>query len=375
MQHFTDEGLRRQEGGEKVRMERESRSPGIRHRVGQIFMAGMPGTRLDETTERLVRDDHLGGIILFSRNIEGPTQVAELCRDLQELAIGYHGEPLFLAVDQEGGKVARLREPFKLFPGNAAIGRAAQPLEEAKEFGRVVAKEMRLVGLNMNLAPVVDVQRGDMERHLEGRSFGEDPEKVALLGRTVVKALQENGVMAVAKHFPGLGRANLDPHHHLPTIELDRAEMEEVNLPPFRAAMEAGVAGIMSSHAVYPVLDPERPATVSPRVLETLLRGEMGYTGMLITDDLEMGAITGTWSAAQGAVMAFEAGADVLLICKGQENVKEAMERLLEGVLGGDLSRRRLEESSGRVRNAKSKFLAKEERVVLQRVQDYFSLS
>ena len=145
-------------------------------KIGQLFMAGIPGPNLDEGTEALIRDYNLGGIILFARNIEDPIQLANLCRDLQDKAMSYHGHPLFVSVDQEGGRVARLREPFSLFPGNAAIGMDAHPVEKAVEFGTVTAKEMRMVGINMNLAPVVDVQRGEPEKHLSGRIFGEDPE-------------------------------------------------------------------------------------------------------------------------------------------------------------------------------------------------------
>ena len=172
-------------------------------KIGQLFMVGIPGPHLDEGTENLIRDYNLGGVILFTRNIEGPVQLARLCRDLQDTVKKYQGPPLFLAVDQEGGRVARLREPFTIFPGNAAIG------------------------LNMDLAPVVDVQRGKPEKQMEGRIFGEGPEMAALLGRTVVRSLQENGVMAVAKHFPGLGGTRLDPHVHLPRIDMEIDEMEE----------------------------------------------------------------------------------------------------------------------------------------------------
>ena len=196
-------------------------------KIGSLFMAGMPGTTLDEHTDELIRDRCIGGVILFSRNIENPLQLATLCNDLQESSLKYHGPPLFLAVDQEGGRVARLREPFTSFPGNTAIGEDPQSVEKAEDFACVTAKEMSLVGLNMDFAPVVDVRRGEPEKHLAGRTFGDNPEEVSALGRTVVKVLQENGVMATAKHFPGLGRASLDPHYHLPTIEADAAEIED----------------------------------------------------------------------------------------------------------------------------------------------------
>jgi beta-N-acetylhexosaminidase len=341
-------------------------------RLGQLFMVGIPGPDLDEGTRSLLKDFNVGGVILFARNIRDPLQVAGLCRDLRDLAIEAHGTLLFLAVDQEGGRVARLREPFTAFPGNAAIGASEDPLESAAEFGRVTAAEMKLVGLNMDLAPVVDVRRGEIEKHLEGRSFGEDPAQVALLGKTVIKALQDNGVMAVAKHFPGLGRASLDPHLHLPRIDVDREEIRKINLPPFGAAVDAGVCGIMTSHAVYPALDPDLPATLSPAVLTQLLRNEMRFEGLVITDDLEMGAIASRWGVAEGAALSFQAGTDILLICEHQENVREAFDLLLGRLRRGELPLKRLAESCERVAAAKARFLVPGERVSLRKVGAYF---
>jgi len=346
----------------------------LNFKIGSVFMAGIPGTALDAETEDLIREYSLGGVILFSRNIQDPVQVATLCNDLQESAMKYHGTPLFLAVDQEGGRVARLREPFTIFPGNTAIGEAQDPVDSAEEFARVTAAEMSLVGLNMNLAPVVDVLRGEPEKHLAGRAFGHDPKKVALLGRTVVKVLQANGIMATAKHYPGLGKTVLDPHHQLPTIDADRDEIEGVNLPPFRAVIEEGVSAIMSSHAVYPALDPDCPATLSYKILTGLLRQTLGFRGLLISDDLEMGAIKEGWGVSQGALASFEAGADILLICHDQKMVLEAIGRLRDKVIAGEIGFQRLEESLERIARAKSAFLRQRKRPSAEKVRAYFGL-
>jgi beta-N-acetylhexosaminidase len=323
-------------------------------KIGQLFMAGIPGHALDGETEALIRDYNLGGIILFARNIQDPGQLARLCRQIQDRATKYHKVPLLLAVDQEGGKVARLKEPFTVFPGNKAIGAAEKPVQEAEGFAVITAKEMKMVGLNMNLAPVLDVQRGELEKHLDGRSFGNDPEKVAVLGKTVIRAFQDNGVMAVAKHFPGLGRATVDPHFHLPRIEVGLEELEHINLPPFKAAIEAGVSAIMTSHAIYPALDSESPATLSPVILTELLREKMAFEGLIITDDLEMGAIAENWHVAEGAAKAFEAGADILLICKEQKNVLESIHLLRSKVLQGEITSNRLSQSVKRINKVRS---------------------
>jgi len=336
-------------------------------------MAGIPGPRLDEDTKALIREYCLGGVILFSRNIENPVQLATLVNEINDAAMKYHGKALFLAIDQEGGRVARLKEPFTLFPGNTAIGEDKDPVQRAAEFARVTAREMMLTGLNMNLAPVVDVRRGEPEKHLGGRTFSDYPERVALLGPTVIQGLQEKGVMAVAKHFPGLGRTSVDPHHHLPTIEADIKEIEEVNLKPFRSAIESGVSAVMTSHAIYPALDPDNPATLSHKIVTGLLRETLGFQGLVITDDLEMGAIGKKWGVPAGASAAFEAGADILLICEDQDMVLESIKTLRQGLLKGEISSHRLHRSIERIMAAKSRFLKNPKKVSLKDVEKYFS--
>jgi len=342
-------------------------------RIGRLFMAGMPGPELDTGTETLIREYGLGGIILFSRNIQDPVQLATLCCDLQKLSLRYHGISLFLAVDQEGGRVARLRAPFTEFPGQTEIGNDPDPLGKAKEFARVTAREMKLVGLNMDLTPVLDVPRGSPERHLIGRTFGEDAETVASLGCTVIRELQEDGVMAVAKHFPGLGMADFDPHKSLPEIPLDRNELENVDIPPFRAAVRAGVTGVMSSHAVYPSLDPVNSATLSHRILTGLLRKGLGYDGLILTDDLEMGAISSGKGVVDGAVEAFRAGADILLICQDQRYVLESMGLLSKKLLVGEIGLQRFRDSLARIGVAKERFLKRSETVSIAAVKEYFN--
>ena len=233
---------------------------------------------------------------------------------------------------------------------------------------------MRLVGLNMDMAPVVDVRMGEPEQHLDGRLFSDDPQRVAMLGRHVIQGLQENGVMAVAKHFPGLGKATRDPHHDLPTIAADLREMEETHLVPFRAAMEQGVSAVMTSHGLYPALDPKSPGTLSHRIITGLLREELGFDGLVITDDLEMGAIQKKWGVAQGAVAAFAAGCDILLICKDQDAVLEGMARLRDALLREEVPMGRLHRSVDRVMTAKERFLRKGGRVSLREVAAYFNM-
>jgi beta-N-acetylhexosaminidase len=344
----------------------------ITQKIGRLFIGSMPGPELDDNTTTLIKDYHLGGIILFKRNIVDPIQLARLCRDIQRVSMENSGLPLFLAIDQEGGRVARLREPFTQFPGNAAIVESPDPEKSALHFARTTAREMSLVGLNMNMAPVLDVAQPNMDAHLVGRPFSHDPLQVAALGKIVINTLQQGGIMAVAKHFPGLGKSDLDPHLHLPTIHATLEEMESMHLPPFAGAIEARVSAIMSSHAVYPALEPGIPATLSRRIMTDLLRERMRFDGLIISDDLEMGAISKERGLPRGAADAFEAGIDLLLICSDHSLLLASMELLRDRVLKEDIPYERLEESLERIAKYKRRFLHPPKKISLKTVKEYF---
>jgi len=344
----------------------------ITQKIGRLFIGGMPGPELDADTINIIKYYHLGGIILFSRNIIDPIQLAHLCKDLQRVSMENSGYPLFLAIDQEGGRVARLKEPFTQFPGNAAIGEDSDPEQSALHFAGTTVREMSLVGLNMNLAPVMDVAQVDMDSHLVGRSFSRDPLIVTKLGKIVINTLQQGGIMAVAKHFPGLGKSDLDPHLNLPTVHVTLEEMESIHLPPFAGAIEANVSAIMSSHAVYPTLEPGRPATLSRKIITDLLRKKMHFIGLIISDDLEMGAIAKERGLPEGAADAFEAGIDLLLICKNQSHLVDSIELIRDKVLKGEIPYERLEKSLERIAKYKKRFLYPRKRISLKAVKEYF---
>jgi beta-N-acetylhexosaminidase len=337
-------------------------------------MIGMPGTDLDKETQNLVRNFNIGGIILFSRNISDPIQLASLCRDIKDTSYKYHGNSIFIATDQEGGRVARLKEPFSVFPGNEIIGMDNASVNKAIEFGTVTAREMKLVGLNMNMAPVMDVRHGKIDKHLEGRLLSDDPESVSKIGGSIIKSLQKNGVMSVAKHFPGLGKARFDPHLTQLRIESELVEIEKKDLPPFLTAINHKVSAIMTSHAVYPALDPEYPATLSSNILIDLLRKSMKFKGLIITDDLEMGAISNTCGVSQGALASFKAGADILLICENQDNVLESIKLIRNSILEDKKSLERLNDSYERIITTKKKFFKSEKKVSYEEVKKYFSI-
>jgi beta-N-acetylhexosaminidase len=287
---------------------------------GRLFMVGLPGPRLDPVARELVRDLKVGGIILFARNIETPAQVWELTRDLQREALAAGGPPLLIAVDQEGGPVQRLKAPFTLMPPARELGERSSPAQVA-ELSRRVARELALVGINVNLAPVLDVPRGP-DCPLWDRCYATDAARVAAFGAAAVRGYLEGGVLPVAKHFPGLGDTVADSHQVLPQAQDAGAEREN-HLLPFRAALAAGAPLVMTAHLMVPAWD-ERPATLSPVALTQILRQKLGFEGVIITDDLEMGGITSQLSPEQGARAALAAGADLLLICNRPEAAREA---------------------------------------------------
>jgi len=341
--------------------------------IGQLFIGGMPGPQLDYNTIQLIKDYHLSGIILFDRNITDPMQLAHLSMDIQTLSMDQAGIPSFLAIDQEGGRVARLTKPFTLFSGNSRIGEDSRAKERARFFAKTTAVEMSLVGLNMDMAPVLDVAKPGVDPHLEGRCFSESPDMVASLGKIVISELQQNGIISVAKHFPGLGKANTDPHSELPIIEADQDEMKTVHLLPFAGAIEAHVSAIMSSHAVYPSLDGGLPATLSKKIMRELLRERMGFNGLIISDDLEMGAIANLpGGVPESAANAFEAGIDLMLICSKQEYILESIGVIRKRLLKGEVSFGRLRISLERIAKYKDRFLLPPKILSLHSVKSYF---
>jgi beta-N-acetylhexosaminidase len=290
-------------------------------------MVGLPGPRADAGARELVRDLKVGGVILFARNLESPEQVWELCRDLQREALAAGQKPLLIAVDQEGGEVQRLKAPFTIIPPARDLGISATQ-EEVEVLCRRVGRELALVGVTMNLAPVLDVPRSPA-CPLWRRAYSSDPMRGARYGLAAIRGYLSGGVIPVAKHFPGLGDTMADSHQVLPSA-LSRDAKREADLLPFREAVAAGAPAIMTAHLVVPAWDETRPATLSPVALQDWLRRRLGFQGVIITDDLEMGAIAGSRAAPDAARESLDAGADLLLICN---NIPGAWDtaRLLAG--------------------------------------------
>jgi beta-N-acetylhexosaminidase len=321
--------------------------------AGQRLMAGFEGTRWDSGLHHLIVDLRVGGLILFKRNVESPAQLAELCRSAQLRARDGGQPPLFIAIDQEGGAVARLGPPFTQFPATPPITNAA----EAARFAEITAAELASVGINMNLAPVLDVAPAGLDSVMAGRAFSSNPDQVGRLGETVIEGLQSRGIMAVAKHFPGIGRTTLDSHLDLPVLDADLSSLEGCDIIPFRAAIEKKVAGVMLSHILYSRLDPEWPASLSAPIARDLLRKRLGFKGLVITDDLEMGAIARHYGFTAAIRQVLRAHIDVALICRSADKVETA-HALMTRKIGESAKRReRAEATAARIMALKSAYL------------------
>jgi beta-N-acetylhexosaminidase len=279
---------------------------------GQLLFVGFEGGELPTDLAELVGLGRVGGVVLFDRNVQDPVQLRALVNALH--ANAPPGSPLTVAIDQEGGRVQRLRRPWTEWPPMRRVGQRDRP-DETRELGRALAGELADLGIDLDFAPVVDVDTNPGNPVIGDRSFARTPGAVARHGAAFIEGLQTGGVGACAKHFPGHGDTHLDSHLALPRVDYDLERLRSVELPPFRAAAEAGVASMMTAHVVVARLDPELPATLSPAALE-LLRDEIGFDGLVFGDDLEMAAVADHFSPRDSVRRALEAGCDALLVCR-----------------------------------------------------------
>lgn len=329
-------------------------SKDMRRHAGQLAIAGFRGLAIPAELASLAREFDLGGIILFARNIESPEQVADLSRQARELS---RELPLWVSVDQEGGRVARLKSPFTLWPPMNTLGRSGDEAL-AERFARALAAELRAVGVSMDYTPVLDILTNLKNPVIGDRSLAQTAGDVARLGAAIIRTLQGEGIAASGKHFPGHGDTSVDSHFELPLMEHPPDRLEAVELVPFRAAIEARVASIMMAHILIPALDDQRPATLSPAIVTGLLKQRLGYDGLVLSDDLEMKAISGRYGMAEATVMAVSAGCDAVLMCgEEQDPQAQAIEAVIRAVEDDTLPLARAEDALARHRRVKERFL------------------
>jgi len=294
--------------------------------------------------------------MLFPRNIESPTQLQALIHGLQEVARSRGDLPLLIAVDQEGGRVARLKSPFTAFPSAARLARAGSE-QRVHEVGRAIALELRAVGITMNMAPVLDVLTNPANPVIGDRAYGSDPVTVARLGAAFIRGTHAAGVLATGKHFPGHGDTALDSHVARPVSDRSLAQMDACELLPFRAAIHAGLGALMTAHVRYPAWDPAYPATLSRAILTGVLRGQLGFAGAIVTDDLGMQGVADAFPWEEVPPRALQAGADLLLVCHHRQRQEQAYTEVLRAVHEGELCETRVEEACARVRALQARLI------------------
>lgn len=321
--------------------------------IGQLFMIGFDGTTVSPELASFLKEYKPGGVILFSRNLESMAQTVELTQDLQRCS---PHSPLLISIDQEGGRVSRLPKGFTIFPPCEVLGRCRSS-ELAYAAAATTAKELRAVGINMNMSPVLDVNSNPTNPVIGDRAFGTTPDVVSELGLATVGGLQDNRVVACGKHFPGHGDTTSDSHKELPIVSATRERLDRIEFPPFRHAVTNGVATMMTAHVVYQALDENRPATLSPSIIGRLLREELHYDGVVLTDDLEMHAIIDHYGIGDATIQAIQAGCDMPLICKDRDRIVAGLNAVDKAVADGDISAGRLAQSLARIRRLKERFL------------------
>ncbi|MEO8678725.1 MAG: beta-N-acetylhexosaminidase [Vicinamibacterales bacterium] len=327
-----------------------------RRDIGQFLIGSIPGTTLPVEFRSLAREFDLGGIILFSRNIEVPEQVAEMAMESEALG---RTAPAWVSVDQEGGRVARLKEPFTRWPAMASLGRAGKDGDAlAARFAGALASELKAVGVTLDYAPVLDIHTNPTNPIIGDRALAERAEDVGRLARIIIRTLQGAGVAACGKHFPGHGDTSTDSHHELPLVEHGPDRLRAIEFEPFRAAIAEQVAFIMTAHVLVPAIDEFRPSTLSPDVVQALLRDELHYDGVILSDDLEMKAVSARYEVPEAAVEAIRAGCDAVLVCSGDIDLQgRTLEALVRSVESGRIPATRVDDAFARLRRVKERFL------------------
>lgn len=327
----------------------------VRREVGQLAITGFAGYAIPSDLKLLAKEFDLGGIILFARNVVEPEQVADVSREARTLATEL---PLWVSTDQEGGRVARLKAPFTVWPPMRTLGRSGDD-RLTERFARAMAAELRAVGISLDYTPVLDILTNRDNPVIGDRALAERAEDVARLGSVIIRTLQAEGIAACGKHFPGHGDTSTDSHHELPVIEHPPDRIERVELVPFRAAIEAEVAAIMTAHILIPAIDAERPATLSKAIVTGMLKQSLGYEGLVLSDDIEMRAISAEYGTVEATVAAIGAGCDAVLMCGTDQGTQmAALEAVIHAVEDGTLPLKRVEDALARHRRVKERFLA-----------------
>ena len=320
--------------------------------IGQRICTGFTGTEVTDEIRDLVKKHKVGNILLFSRNVVNFDQLRTLCKDLSDLILSETGLPPFIMIDEECGAVSRIGHLAGDTPCAGAMGSTGDP-ENARTVGRIIGKRLRAAGINLNLAPVLDCLSQPRSTVMGNRCFSESPDEVARFGKSYIEGIRESGILSCGKHFPGHGDTAVDSHFALPVVDKSLPALEQTELVSFREAIRTGLESIMTAHIVFPALDPDLPATISPRIQQGLLRQRLGFEGLVISDGMEMQAMQNLFPVPEGVFRALQAGIDIVLVCHEPNQAAAACERVLAAVEQGKMAPEDLEEHFSRIQRFK----------------------
>lgn len=331
------------------------RGMSLKQKLGQMLIAGVSGTAMDESARKLIADRHIGGFILYKANMASVGQTVELLNDLKEANRNAAGIPLFLSVDQEGGKVSRLPAEITALPASRTIAQTGKKAK-ARAAGSAMGEQLRAFGFNVNYAPVLDIDSNPNNPVIGSRSFGAKADIVTEYGLEQLEGLQNSGTIGVVKHFPGHGDTSVDSHLELPVVNKTLDQLQKLELLPFSAAVAGNTDAVMVAHILLPRLDPDSPATMSREIIQGLLREDMGFEGVVITDDMTMGAIVEHYALGDAVVRAVQAGSDLILVAHGYDNANAALDALEQAVESGKLNLEQIDESVYRILSLKQRY-------------------
>ncbi|OGO78826.1 MAG: glycoside hydrolase family 3 [Clostridiales bacterium GWB2_37_7] len=326
----------------------------LEEKIGQMVITGVDGFTLNENEIKLIQDYHIGGFILFGHNIEEPEQLLALNNSLKSTNSG-NKIPLFLSVDEEGGRISRIPKKIKSLPTNRAIGKVNNE-EFSHEIGVLLAEKVKAFGFNMNFAPVLDINSNPKNPVIGDRAFGSEAEVVSDLGVHTMKGISLGGVIPVIKHFPGHGDTSVDSHVGLPSVYNDLERLKSFELIPFETAINKGAEGVMVAHILLPKIDPENPASLSKAIINDILRRQLKFDGVVITDDITMGAIAKNYDLETAVLKAVNAGNDIILVAHKFENALAALHTIQKAVLDGLITEERINQSVYRILALKQKY-------------------
>lgn len=328
----------------------------LAQKIGQLLVVGFDGVEVNDHIRNVITNYHAGNIILFERNCQNPEQIFKLVQDLQKIAMESNGVPLFITIDQENGVVTRIYDGVAVFPGSMAQTAGAS-IDEIKQIAQYTGEGLDALGINFNLAPSVDINNNARNPVIGVRSFGETGEQVAERANAYIEGLQQSGVIATAKHFPGHGDTSVDSHLDMPSVGHDKERLEAVELYPFKSAIAKGVKAIMSAHVKFPAYEPnDLPGTLSYEVLTNLLRKQLGFDGVVITDCMEMKAIDTYYGTSKATPLSIAAGADLVCLSHSEAKQIDAVAQIYKAIEEGKITIERIDESVARILKLKAEY-------------------